>query len=118
VLSRQPSGQSLDSGQEMAVAAGCDLSTNDVAMNVSEVLNFAEPGGSPRGVLTVLEALVVASDQWAREGYAYSTGELEAAAAAASTKTDPIVVRLPGMLIDVTRWSNGTYAVTGYVQCA
>jgi hypothetical protein len=113
----KPEEDTGDVGREMALSAGCDMSQNEVPMNVGIYDYVREPGGS-LGVATVEEAVLGMREALARDGSPFSREELEAAVAAADHDTNPIEVRLPGASISVERTPEGKYLVGGTVQCA
>jgi hypothetical protein len=120
-LSREPSDEAQeDTGRAMAEAAGCDLSQSEVAVSEGVFDYYLEPGtGRPVGASSSLkEAVLGISDSLADDGAVFSREELEAAAASAVTDTDPIEVRLEGVVIFVDRWDDHTYVVRGQAMCA
>jgi hypothetical protein len=106
-----------DPGREMALSAGCDLSQDDVWMLEAHI-DYYRAAGRPMGEPTVESAVSLAYQGLIDNGATFSKEELTAAASAASTDSNLIQVRVPGASIDVVRWEDGTYSVTGYVQCA
>ena len=120
-LSAESNDQPQDPGREMAESAGCDLSKNDVAMNVGTFDSYRSTDGTPLGYSTLEEAVLAMSASLKEGGAAsFSTEDLKAAAAAATAVTDsaPIQVKLPGALISILRWEDGTYSVSEIVICA
>jgi hypothetical protein len=106
-------------GRQLAVGAGCDLTQKEVPMAVSAYDPFVEPGAeSAPGAETVEDAVLQVAGDLAADGAVYSREALVEAARQADVNTSPILVRLPGASIDVLRMPNGTYLVTGLVQCA
>jgi len=116
-LSQESGEEPKDPGLEMALAAGCDLSQSDVPMLVGSLDYYREPG-KPIGEPTVEEAVSVVYQELAENGATFTKANLTAAASVAATDSDLIEVRVPGASIDVQRWEDGSYSVTGYVQCA
>jgi hypothetical protein len=102
-----------DVGREMALSAGCDISQAGVAMNEA---TYDYAAGA--GVATVEEAVLGMAQGLARDGVAFSIGELEAAVAAADLDTNPIEVRLPVASISIERTSEGKYLVRERIVCA
>ena len=81
-LSGEPGGQRQDSGdtgREMALAAGCDMSRNEVPMNVG-VLDYVAGSGYP----TLEEAVVGFSGYLNQNGFSAVKGRSGEAAAAAT----------------------------------
>jgi len=120
-LSREPSDEAQeDTGRATAEVAGCDLSQSEVAVSEGVFDFYLEPGtGRPIGASSSLnEAVRGVSDFLADDGAVFSREELEAATASAATDTDPIEVRLPGVVIFVERWNDGAYVVRGLTMCA
>lgn len=111
--SKQPRKDAGDTGREMALSAGCDMSQNEVPMEVGEIDYVAGAG-----VATLEEAVLGMRQFLARDGTPFSMEELEAAVAAADLDTDPIEVRLPGATLSVDRTGEGKYLVVETVQCA
>jgi hypothetical protein len=112
--SKQPWVNSGDTGRDMALAAGCDMSQNEVAMEES-IYDYIRGAG----VATVEEAVLGMRQNLARDGTPlFSTEELEAAVAAADLESDPIEVRLPGATLTIDRTGEGKYLVVETVQCA
>ena len=106
-----------DTGRALAEAAGCDLSQNDVAMNVGE-FDYAVTQGEPIGVASVEDAVLSVAKSLAGDGLAVAESDLVSAASAASKDSNPIQIQVPGALISVQQWWDGTYSVTGVVLCA
>ena len=111
-LSQFAPEQPKDPGREMALAAGCDLTQEEVAMSVTQFENWT--GERPA---TLEEAVLGVAEFLADDGAVFSTADLEAAADAA-TGTNPYEVKLPGVSIGVQRMPDGSYAVTDVLQCA
>lgn len=116
-LSQESGEQPRDPGREMAAAAGCDLSQNDVRMLVGSLDYYREPG-KPIGEPTVEDAVSVLFQELAENGATFTKADLTAAASAAATDSHLIEVRVPGASIEIQRWEDGSYSVTEYVQCA
>lgn len=114
-LTQDVTPQPQDPGGELAAAAGCDLSRDDVPMDVA-VLDYTAVPGSPLGAPTVEEAVMSLSKGLAEDGAAYSEADLRAAAAAV-VDGDRIEASLPGLVVYIQRWSDGSYLVTGWVRC-
>jgi hypothetical protein len=114
----QTGTEGSDSGLAQAQAAGCDLSKDEVAMNVSTVDAYATPG-KPIGAPTLEDAVLDGGKLLAQDGYVVSDSDLKAAAAAASTDSDQTVflVELKGASLTVERWADDTYSVVKAVQC-
>ena len=82
--SKQPRANSGDTGRDMALAAGCDMSQNEVAMEES-IYDYIEGAG----VATVEEAVLGARHVLSRDGTAYSTEELKAAVRCSRPRHQP-----------------------------
>jgi len=110
---RQATMNAQDTGRDMALSAGCDMSQNEVPMEVSEIDYVLGAGAAS------LEEAVVGMRQFlASGGTPISREELQAAVAAADLDTDPIEVRLPGATLTIDRMGEGKYLVVETVQCA
>ena len=114
-LSGEPGGQRQDTGdtgREMALAAGCDMSGNEVPMNVGEI-DYVAGFGYP----SVEEAVIGFSGYLRQNGFSVSQDDLREAAAAATTGTIPIEVRLDGASLHIMDTPDG-YLVGEVVLCA
>ena len=105
-----------DPGREMAASAGCDMSENEVAMEVSE-LDYGLGYGSP----TVEAAVLSAGRYLAERGVDVPDEILTRAASDAETSSrvngTPVEVRLPGASLTVS--SNGdAFVFSEVVTCA
>lgn len=109
---------SKDPGRAMAVSVGCDLSRNDVAMNVKTLDRYQTSDGKPQGEATLEAAVLQISDSLKDDGTPFSSDELKAAAAPANSAENPIEVQLPGVSISVQRLGDGSFVATGIVSCA
>lgn len=108
-----------DTGRALAEAGGCDLSRSEVPVSESVFDYYVDPETArpPVGAASsVEEAVLSISDDLAGDGAVFSREELEAATAA--TDSDPIEVRLEGVVIFVERWDADTYLVRGLAMCA
>ena len=106
-----------DPGKSLASAAGCDVNRSDVPLIQTE-LDYAVEPGKPIGKSSVEDAVVPLYRELRENGATFSEEELAGAARKASTTKSAIEVRLPGVMISVERWDDGSYLATGYVQCA
>lgn len=108
----RPKNDTGDTGREMALSAGCDMSQNEVPMNVG-TLDYTRGFGYP----TVEEAVMGFSGYLKQNGLTVSRDDLKEAAAAATKDTIPIEVRLPGASLHVVD-NGGGYVVGEVVLCA
>jgi hypothetical protein len=106
-----------DPGRLWAEAAGCDLTQTDVVMDV-EFFDYHVQPGTPIGKDTLQEAVLMISDHLARDGLVFTDAALEEAAVEAASGASPFEVRLPGVAIEVQRFSDGTFLPMGVVSCA
>lgn len=114
-LTQEAIDEPKDPGKELALSAGCDLSTDDVAMSVGE-FDYLKGAGADSLEDAVLEFSGYLSDS----GLEFSSQSLQAAAnkAESTMKSDVATVQLPGVVFDVTRNDDGKYVVSQVVQCA
>lgn len=104
--------QSIDPGRSLAVAAGCDLTQKDVAMDVG-IVEYWDAAGYE----TIREAVLGIRSMLADDGARFSEDELSAAADQA-VGDNPYVVNLQGASIHVRQLPNDRYLAAQIVQCA
>jgi hypothetical protein len=118
-LTQEAGDEPKSPGYEMASRAGCDLSQNDVPMNVTTFDRYFDPAtGAPLGDATLEEAVVGLSKFLAEDGAVFSDEELREAAREAKADAGTIQVRLAGVSIEVQQWNDSSYVVTEVIQCA